>query len=159
MIASRQRFLELAVEQLGCPYIWGGKGEFIDDPELEARIRGFDCSGLITWLLHSLGGPDWRATHNADLLYRSLPSIDVPAPGDPAFYGPTGGPAVHVVICVGNGKGTIIGANGGNSACTTIAKAEQRNARVKLDSRGPHYRHDFIGFRSLAQFLSYTEAH
>lgn len=158
--ATRQKFVDLVVDQLGCLYIWNGKGEFLDDPESEIRTRVFDCSGLVTWCLYTLGGPDWRHTHRADTLYRSLPSIASPLPGDLAFYGPPNGPAVHVVVCMGNG-GAIIGANGGTSGTTTPAKAERRKAFVKMDTRGPHYRtpDDLIGFRSLANFLSNTEAH
>ncbi|WP_225888986.1 NlpC/P60 family protein [Myxococcus xanthus] len=38
------------------PYRWGGKGE--RDPSTGQRV--FDCSGLVTWALREVGGPDWR---------------------------------------------------------------------------------------------------
>lgn len=151
---TRQRFIELAGDQRGCPYIYGAKGEHYEDPNSDTRERVFDCSGLVTFCLYMAGGPDWRTDHNADRLFKDLPAVMAPKPGDLAFYGPPGGPAVHVVICYGNGNGSIIGANGGNSDCTSLEKSHQRQAFVKVDTRGPKYRKDFIGFRSLAQFLS-----
>ncbi|WP_434301741.1 NlpC/P60 family protein [Corallococcus exiguus] len=38
------------------PYRWGAKGQRVpaDGPRL------FDCSGLVTWALNQVGGPDWR---------------------------------------------------------------------------------------------------
>ncbi|WP_253894816.1 NlpC/P60 family protein [Corallococcus exercitus] len=49
------------------PYRWGAKGQSAskDGPRL------FDCSGLVTWAFHQVGGKDWRATHNTDRLCRS----------------------------------------------------------------------------------------
>lgn len=153
-IATRQRFLELAIDQLGCPYIWGGKGEHYEYAQGDVRFRVFDCSGLVTFCLHAAGGPDWRMDHNADALYRMLPITVSAEPGDLAFYGPVGGPAIHVVIHVGNGKGAIIGSNGGSSDCTTIERSEEHRAGVRIDVRGPHYRRDYIGSRSMANYLS-----
>ncbi|WP_375746479.1 C40 family peptidase [Corallococcus interemptor] len=47
------------------PFRWGAKG--LRAPGAEPRL--FDCSGLVTWCLNEVGGPDWRATHNTDRLW------------------------------------------------------------------------------------------
>lgn len=152
--ARRGRFAEVALDQIGCPYIWDAKGELKEDPDSGVYQRCFDCSGLVTFSLWRASNEaiDWRATKNADRLFHELPPTSEPMLGDLAFYG-LPEKATHVVIMLA-GIGFIIGANGGASDVTSIPIAKARNARVKVDPRGENYRPGFLGFRSLSQFLS-----
>jgi murein DD-endopeptidase len=46
------------------PYRWNAQGT----RDANNGQRLFDCSGLVTWALLQVGGPDWRAIHNTDRL-------------------------------------------------------------------------------------------
>jgi murein DD-endopeptidase len=130
----RAEFLAACRALKGVPYRWGGKS-----------ARGLDCSGLVTWVLHCLGGPDLRQTHNSGRLWYELPETIEPIAGDLAFFGPRGDP-VHVVVCLGGPHEPIIGANGGGRATLTVADADRDRAEVK--SKGsPGYRRDLLGYR------------
>lgn len=138
-MTTRAAFLELALEQMGKPYRWGAKG-----------IDAYDCSGLVTSCLHRLGGPDWRAFGNTDYLLANLPETHSPQPGDLCLYGAKND-ASHVMVWLGS-CGLVFGASGGGSKTTTTEIARAQNARVKVKS-SHNYRPDFLGFRSLSQFL------
>lgn len=113
-------------------YLWGRKG-----PE------SFDCSGFVTYGLHTVGGPDWRDTHFAGRLWRELPIATRPTGGDLCFYG-SPGVITHVMVWMPDG--CVIGASGGNSDTTTVEIAHLKRAFVK--KRGSKmYRPDFRGFR------------
>jgi murein DD-endopeptidase len=128
----RLAFLCKAYDQRGKPYLWGAKG-----PD------AFDCSGLVTWLLHELGVCDWRAEHNAQRLYNELSKTEAPRPGDLVFYGAGPTHITHVMIHFGTGQ--VLGACGGNSDTTSIEIARARGARVRF--RGsPNYRPDLVGY-------------
>lgn len=160
----RGRFVEWALLQMGCPYIWGGKGELRVDPDSDGKlfVRTYDCSGLVTCALYHASNfkNDFRKDWNADRLFKALPKTDEPELGDLAFYGvppdPTKpgsrGQAKHVVIVCGGGL--ILGANGGNSDCTNVAIARKNDACVKVDARGVGYRRDLLGYGSLSQYLT-----
>lgn len=139
MRPTREGFLAAALACQGIPYVWGGK-----------TTRGLDCSGLVTWCLHALGGPDLRASYGSDALWLLLEPVVAPEPGDLAFYGAPGDPS-HVVICLGGPHDAIIGANGGNRGTKTVADADRIAARVKQKD-SPNYRRDLLGFRSTAQW-------
>ena len=56
--------------------------------------------------------------------------------GDLVFYTNSNGRVNHVGIYIGDGK--VISASGGDSSTTTIGRARQRNAKVKVHHI--HYR-------------------
>lgn len=141
MSAPHAAFLECVLEQIGVPYLWGGKR-----PE-----TGLDCSGLVTHALHKVLGQDWRNTHNTDKLWAQLAPIDFPRSGDLAFYGGAGPDDVSHVMVVLNLDGDedlVVGACGGDSTTTTLREAVRRGARVRV-RQGVHYRRDFRGYRKL----------
>lgn len=158
----RNAFVTYALEAIGSPYIWGGKGELREDPGSDRYVRVFDCSGLVTWSLYQATNfkIDWRKDWNADRIWKALPHTDEPELGDLAFYGvpptdpqnPKTAVAHHVVIVCGGGL--IVGANRGNSDCTSIAIARKHEARVQVNPLGVRYRRDFLGFGSLSQYLT-----
>jgi murein DD-endopeptidase len=141
-LVDAARFLFYAFSKEGCSYLWDGKGP-----------NTFDCSGLITWALKAAGGPDWRYTHNAQVLADVLEPCETMLPGEVlvAFYGKDWDHVGHVMVVVGDGR--VYGACGGDSRCTTVEKSAARQgggARVRF--RGtPDYRpeRDLLGFRRL----------
>jgi murein DD-endopeptidase len=145
------RFLTAAVSQVGAPYIWGAKGE-----EYNGR-RTFDCSGLVTWAYLEAGGPDWRATHNTDVLFEQLAHvpIEIIEPGDLLFWGKPaegGKPAdtEHVAIYLG-GNTAFLSAAGGNRTTRTIEDATAAGAFVRPGHPiSIHYRKGFLGARRLS---------
>jgi cell wall-associated NlpC family hydrolase len=131
---KRIAFLAWLKDQESKPYLWGQKG-----PD------GFDCSGLVTAGLHAIGGPDWRQTHGSARLHAELPATNAPKPGDLVFYGATPKQVDHVMVWMGDG--TVFGASGGGSNCTTVQAAMALGACVH--SKGDvHYRRDCVGFAS-----------
>lgn len=142
--SQRAAFLQAVLAQMHAPYRWGAKGQraSTDGPRL------FDCSGLVTWALHQVGGPDWRATHNTDRLWAECAPVASVAdllPGDLVLYGKAGDPD-HVMVHVG--AGVVVGASGGGSKTLTLEDAARTGACVKAFAR-PEYRPDILGFRRL----------
>ena len=137
---SRATFLRVVreLERSAVPYRWGGK-----------RLDAIDCSGVVTLGLYIAGGPDMRATANTDVLWTGLEPIEARdvRPGDLAFYGGSAPDDVSHVMVVVEG-GAVVGASGGDSATTTIARALEQGARVKR-YRSPTYRRDLRGYRRL----------
>ncbi|WP_233602184.1 C40 family peptidase [Corallococcus sp. CA047B] len=153
-LSQRALFLQLVLCQMGAPYRWGAKGSR-PDPH---GPRLFDCSGLVTWCLHQVGGPDWRATHNTDRLWdecRPVERVEDLQPGDLVLYG-RGGAATadgrpvtradpdHVMVYVG--AGVVVGASGGGSTTRTLEDAARSDAKVKPFARIT-YRSDVLGYR------------
>jgi murein DD-endopeptidase len=147
---QRAKFLSLVLDQHGAPYRWGAKGE-----DAGNGLRAFDCSGLVTWALHKVGGPDWRRTHNTDrLLAECNPlsgyTLEGLMPGDIVFYGARlpGGDmdASHVMVHIG--AGVVFGASGGDSRTLTLADAHRAGASVRA-CPSIHYRKDLLAFRRL----------
>lgn len=135
---GRLDYVELAHQQQGKVTLWGAKGP-----------NEFDCSGLVTWTLRELGGPDWTEAYSARRLWLELPTAPQPTIGDLAFYGPSGSPN-HVMIYTGGGK--VFGACGATSKITDIDTARKDLMR-RVKERLLNYRPDFIGYRSLATYL------
>lgn len=126
----------LAYRFLGFPYIWGG-----DSPR-----RGFDCSGLVIWVLQVVGilypGDD-----TADGLSKTFPQTERPKTGDLVVYGKPDR-ITHVGFYVEiEGEPFCISASGGDQTTTTEEEAKKRNAEVKL--RHVKYRKDFQGYRNI----------
>jgi murein DD-endopeptidase len=134
-------FFARALRLEGLPYIWAAKGPLC-----------FDCSGLVTYLVREMGGPDWRALGNCAFLWEKLaPFTPEAAPfegvpphmpvGTLAFYGPPGR-ADHVMVV--SPEGRAFGACGGGSACVTPKRGACVQFRPSI-----RYRPDFLGFRAL----------
>ncbi|QSQ19307.1 C40 family peptidase [Pyxidicoccus parkwayensis] len=144
--SQRAAFLALVLQQMHAPYRWNAKGT----RDATTGQRLFDCSGLVTWALREVGGPDWRATHNTDRLWAECRPVDFAEllPGDLVLYHRAGAPedAEHVMVHVGGG--VVVGASGGGRATQTLADAQLHDAKVKAF---PHfaYRADVMGFRRL----------
>lgn len=139
-MSARDRFVQLAEEQFGKPVLWAARGP-----------GAFDCSGLVAWCLHHVGGADLRASHNAQLLHDESPSLEtfedravMVLPGDLFFYGHDAGNVSHVAIA--GRYGTAISADGATPAIRTLelAKANPHN-RVRLHD-SPRFRGDLPYF-------------
>lgn len=127
-MSRRVAFMAWLKEQEGKPYIWNADGP-----------RGYDCSGLVCAGILAVGGPDWRATHNSDRLWRELTATELAEPGDFVFYGPPH-KSTHVMVQWWDGR--VYGATGGGSQTTEPTKG----ACVQFRS-GPNYRPDLLGYR------------
>ncbi|RYZ40091.1 MAG: peptidoglycan endopeptidase [Myxococcaceae bacterium] len=140
--SQRAAFLSCVLAQMHSPYRWGAKGQLAS----KEGPRLFDCSGLVTWALHEVGGRDWRQTHNTDRLWAECAPVASVAdlqPGDLVLYGKAGDPD-HVMVHVG--AGVVVGASGGDSKTLTLEDAARDDARVKSFTR-VEYRPDVLGFR------------
>lgn len=146
-----------ALKQVGKPYIWAGRGDFVirDEKRVSTAAVGvdggnvYDCSGLVTDAIRAACGVDLRLNWNADRLWRALPVADTET--DDAdddyrlrFYGSKGGRATHIAITLGNGL--IVEASGGDSKTLTYKDAVLSGACVSV-----HFetRVDVLGNRSL----------
>jgi len=124
--------LDVWREFLGIPYRWGG-----DDP-----LVGFDCSGLVIEGLKSAGilprEGDWSADVLLNGVFKDSPRlVDVRSftPGSLLFWNRGTTPRighVEIVWAVLNGKVFTIGASGGGSGDTDLARAIDDNAYVKI---------------------------
>lgn len=127
-MSARHNFVQLALEQLGKPVLWGGHG-----PDF------FDCSGFVNWCLKSVGGKDMTKTHNAPALASITPPLSgaIALPGDLIFFGESPASIDHVAIVVDGGK--AVSADGATSHILDLktAMANPHN-RVRL-----HDRYDF----------------
>jgi cell wall-associated NlpC family hydrolase len=89
------RVVQIALNQVGKPYIWGAKGP-----------AAFDCSGLMTWAYGQIG---IRIPHGTAGQWPGLPAVDRSAiqPGDLIYFAIGGGRVDHVGMLVGdlNGDG------------------------------------------------------
>lgn len=138
----RQELMKWLLQQERKPYLWRAKGP-----------NAFDCSGLVTCGLVSVGYPaicpicstGLRGFHNAHLLWTEWKPPTVLTALDCAFYG-TPDRASHVVFLWPDGR--IYGANCGDRTTTTIETAQAMGAQVGFRS-SPQHRKDFLGFRAL----------
>lgn len=146
-----------ALRQVGKPYIWAGRGDYVlrDGKKVPTSAVGvdgglvFDCSGLVTAAIKAADGVDLTLNWNADRLWRQLPNADELTNDDDddyrlRFYGPKNGPATHVAIALGNGL--IIEAAGGDSKTLTYKDALMSGACVRCAFES---RTDVKGTRSL----------
>lgn len=125
------------LRQEGVPYIYGGKGPFLD------------CSGAVTCGLFvaSHGDVDWRGTHNSAKLYDILPKT-CPDSVVLCFYGK---PRVnHVMVRIPQ-TSLVFGACGGDSSTIRVTKGAQVQWRPR-----PGYRKDYIGDAHIPRSLLYT---
>ncbi|MHB8247805.1 MAG: C40 family peptidase [Acidithiobacillus sp.] len=79
-----------AIAQIGKPYRWGG----------ESPQTGFDCSGLIQYVVTQAGVPVPRSSYAQAT---ALPAVSPKRirPGDLVFFNTTGQPFSHVGIYIG----------------------------------------------------------
>ncbi len=82
-----------AIAQIGKPYIWGG----------ESRNGGFDCSGLIQYVLAQAGIQVPRTAYAQAM---ALPAVSRSQlrKGDLVFFNTMGAPFTHVGIYIGGGQ-------------------------------------------------------
>jgi cell wall-associated NlpC family hydrolase len=92
-VALGIRVANLAREQIGRPYRWGG-----DSPG-----EGFDCSGLVHWSYGCVGIGMPRVVSGQHGMGRSIGG-DQLQPGDLVFFAANGGGTDHVGIYVGGGE-------------------------------------------------------
>lgn len=131
---ARERFVALALQQLGKPVCWAHRG-----PD------AFDCSGLVAWCLTPVGGPDLRATHNAQMMFNETPHVTAAEalPGDLGFYGLGPRAVVHVVVYLGNNR--VLSADGATSRVTELAAAIANPAARVRQYASFNYRKPFQG--------------
>lgn len=90
---SGQSIVNKAAEYLGVPYVYGG-----------ASPSGFDCSGLVYYVLKHFGLSPARTPEALYDQGRSVNKADL-QPGDIVFFANTGGTGItHVGIYAGNGQ-------------------------------------------------------
>jgi len=129
----RELFMEYAWRFIGTFYVWGG-----DDPS------GFDCSGYAIEVCKSVGALPRHGDWTAEGLWNHFSDKKVVKPyeGCLVFWANDAGKPVHVEICVN--ENLSIGASGGGSNTTTIAKAIEHNAFIKM--RPMESRSRILGF-------------
>lgn len=124
-MSARERYIATAHAQLGKTVLWAARGP--DE---------FDCSGLATWCLKEIGGPDLTHLENAQGLFNGTRALgagptDNPLPGDLVFFGHGELTISHVAILVENGQ--VISADGATSHITSLAIATANPShRVRL---------------------------
>lgn len=114
--------LDVAWSHLSRPYIWGG-----DDP-----IKGFDCSGFVIECLRSVGMVPQNYDNTASGLFQEFKAkrVDEPYEGCLVFWKNSEGRIIHIEICLNDEL--CIGASGGGSSNTTMERAIQSNAYVRI---------------------------
>lgn len=161
--AFLQNALQIYRDQV--PYLWAGKNPVYSAKE-ESRWRtgGLDCSGLVTHLIKTLGGPDLRANCNTDRLWADLPAPKsltisdrlLPAvsqyptrPGDLVLYQGSKpnneNDMEHVMIYLG--AGLVLGMAPGGSKNTSVVYSRDRGHICSV--KPIDYRKGFAGFREL----------
>ena len=120
--ASFESVYNILKQQIGSPYIWGGKGELITTSSLRSfknmypsaaaqgkydipsryinsGYRAFDCSGLMYWGFRQIGINIGGSTYDQINAGREV-SVNDARPGDLLFYGNL----QHVGMYIGNGQ-------------------------------------------------------
>jgi len=148
-----------ALSQLGKPYIWAGRGDFVVSAGKQVHPAtlgcpefAFDCAGLVGWAAWRSGAQDLRGWWGAQHLATALPPRQPGEPFELAFYGRDMAHVTHVAIHLGGGL--VLEAAGGDATTLTYADALRRAARVRIDFDG---RVDGLCTRSLEglKFLTY----
>ena len=91
--ALGKRIVSVAKNCLGVPYVWGGES-----------MSGFDCSGLVYYVLRTLGYSPYRTASTQYKMGTYVAKSDL-QPGDLVFFAGTYASGIsHVGIYVGDGK-------------------------------------------------------
>jgi len=124
--------VDYAKSFLGTPYKWGGS----------SPLEGFDCSGFVGEVLKAAGVIGYRDDFSAQGLFNFLrkKGIESKEKGAIAFFGKDIASVIHVAIHIDEER--IIEAGGGSSEVTSLEKAIERNAFVKI--RPLLYRKDYL---------------
>lgn len=151
---TREQFLAAAMNLIGTPYIYGGRGAIENEP-------GVDCSGLVALSFWNAGDKETArqlAALSAQGMWSTLPPCKMPPEmGDLAFYGlpqqeyKGKWKVTHVVVMTSK-TGPIISASGGSSEVDTLQEAHEKDAKVKAFPNVA-YRSGCLGFRSLAKYF------
>jgi hypothetical protein len=129
-ISQRDEIVDEALKWLDTPYQWGGNKAH------NKRNYGFDCSHFVYVVLNKFGLIDsYKVAKNMKEWAQEIDEKNL-LKGDLVFYTNNSGKVCHVALYIGNGK--IIHAGGGDSSVTSIVRARQRNAKVKISAL--HYR-------------------
>lgn len=159
----RKKMVQVGLNQIGKPYIWGGHGYHLWTSDgLKDTTYGvavYDCAGLVTTSLKDAGGPDWRISHNAQLLYNECEETGKTATshtppnfatdlGWLMFWGESLGRITHVGIHIS--EGMVLEASGGDRSTTTLDLAQKHGAKVRIGWNG---RLDFQGYGLPKQLL------
>ncbi|MFD0277601.1 C40 family peptidase [Kitasatospora sp. NPDC127111] len=109
---------EVAAEQLGVPYAWGGgdrlgpglgfcdeENGYLDGQCLGESTVGFDCSGLSLYCWYRASGGAVELAHYTVAQYHRSAPVDRAAllPGDLLFFSRPDAPLHHVGVYVGDG--------------------------------------------------------
>lgn len=121
---------DLAKKCLHIPYRWAGQDPF----------TGFDCSGLIVYLLRCAGVMQLGEDYTAEQLRHLYPKVQNPDEGILVYYGKV--TAKHVMYCISDTH--CIGAVAGTENINTRQAAELAGAMVDL--RPITYRTDILGY-------------
>lgn len=129
----REYFVHVIAGYRGTPYLWGG------DDQL-----GVDCSGLINEgapLVGLLGAKEDRTAEGWYQHSKPLQPGEQALPGDLLFWKNADGKVIHVEMFFAwvDGAPKSIGASGGNSSTTSIARAQEQDAFVKDHEPRPGY--------------------
>lgn len=115
--------LREAFQYLGMPYRWGGNNP----------VSGFDCSGLVQWLLRSAGiDPvgDQTAQGLFDIFEKKYGVTNVTKAGVICFYGAHIAAISHVAFCIDSFR--VIEAGGGDHTTVSRDVAEKQGACVRI---------------------------
>lgn len=134
MKTNQEILYDYAMSFIGLPYRWGG-----DDP-----MEGFDCSGFVIELLKSQGLFKDTEDATSQGLYEKYKSVSPISTnfGTLVFFGKSVHNITHVGFCIN--AWLMIEAGGGGSNTTTIVKASEQNAYIKL--RPIKRRSDIVGY-------------
>ena len=126
----RDKIVNEAKRWIGTYYQWGG------DKVHNPNHYGFDCSHFTYVVYKKLGLMDSYMVSSSQKDWAIPLSLGDLQRGDLVFYTNANGRINHVGIYMGDNK--VISASGGDSSTTTIGRARQKNARVKVHNI--HYR-------------------
>lgn len=93
VVSLGERIVSVAKTCLGVPYVWGGES-----------MSGFDCSGLVYYVLRTLGYSPYRTSSDQYKMGTYVSKSEL-QPGDIVFFAGTYKSGIsHVGIYVGDGK-------------------------------------------------------
>lgn len=121
---KRQQIVDYALTFLGTLYQWGG------DKLANKNHYGFDCSHYTYEIFKKFGLMSSYRTSKDQKTFCQRISKEELQPADLVFYTNKSGQVNHVGMYIGNGK--VVSASGGGQNTTSIGKARQQNAQVKV---------------------------